>query len=181
MEYTDSELLTLFRDENNRHYAFQLLVRQYQKRLYLHIRNLLIDHDDTDDVMQNTFIKIWESLPGFRAEASLYTWLYRIATNEALSFLKKKKRRLHFPLETVENQLSQQISNDPLFTGDEIRKKLHQAILSLPEKQRLIFQMKYLQEMKYEEIAGILDTSVGSLKASYHHAVKKIEKHLENY
>ena len=178
LEYTDSELVKMFRDEEKRNYTFNLIVRRYQERLYWHIRKILLDHDDTDDVLQECFVKVWTALEGFREESGLFTWLYRIATNEALSFLKRKKRRAMFSLSDIEHKMSENLETDQYFNGDVLQLKFQKAILKLPEKQRLIFNMKYFDEMKYEEIAEILGTSVGALKASYHHAVKKIEKML---
>ena len=139
----------------------------------------MLDHDDTDDVLQNTMIKVWRSLGDFRSESGLYTWLYRIATNEALSFLKQKKKKAFAPWVDVEEQMSANLEADPWFNGDEIQLKLQQAILKLPEKQRIVFNMKYFDQLKYEDMSEILGTSVGALKASYHHAVKKIESMLE--
>src|SRR5688572_14132435 len=176
MEYTDQELLDQFRNEETRHVAFNLLVKKYQQRLYWHIRKIVIDHDDSNDIIQNVFIKVWKSLETFRADAQLYTWLYRIATNESISFLNQKKKRFFLPLADVEHELASQLQEDPHFTGDRIQLKLQQAILQLPRQQRIVFNMKYYDAMKYEEISAILEVSVGALKASYHHAVKKIEK-----
>jgi RNA polymerase sigma-70 factor (ECF subfamily) len=139
---------------------------------------MVIKHEDTDDALQNTFIKVWGNLDNFRSESGLYTWLYRIATNEALTLLKKKKRKYLLPLTDVENQLANTLEADEEFNGTDIQKKLQKALLTLPEKQRLVFHMKYFDDMKYEEISEILSTSVGALKASYHHAVKKIENYL---
>jgi RNA polymerase sigma-70 factor (ECF subfamily) len=175
---SDKELLGLFRISESRHHAFGLIVAKYKERLYWHIRKLLIDHNDTDDTLQNTFIKVWTGLDNFREDSGLFTWLYRIATNEALSFLNNKKRRFLLPIADVEKQLANTLENDTYFNGDELQLKLQKAILNLPEKQRLVFNMKYFDEMKYEDMSVILDTSVGALKASYHHAVKKIEKYL---
>jgi RNA polymerase sigma-70 factor (ECF subfamily) len=176
---TDKELVQLFLESDNPNYAFNLIVNKYRERLYWHIRKMVISHDDTDDVLQNTFIKAWSALPEFRGEAQLFTWLYRIATNESLTFLKKKRTKFFLPLVDVERQLSNTIEDDPLFNGDAIQKKLQKAILKLPEKQRVVFNMRYFDEMKYEDMSAILDTSVGALKASYHHAVQKIEKFME--
>ncbi|HDJ34151.1 MAG TPA: RNA polymerase sigma factor [Bacteroidetes bacterium] len=182
METSDSELLALLRESrDNHHRVFQLLVKKYHQKIYWHIRQIVIDHEDANDVTQNAFIKAWENLSGFRGESSLYTWLYRIATNEALGFLKRKNKRHLFSIDHHEQLLAGQIEHDPLFDGDEIQRRLQQAMLSLPTKQRLVFQMKYMQEMKYEDISHILNTSVGALKASYYHAVKKIEQFLEKY
>ena len=178
-DYTDKELLLIFRDSERRHYAFNLIVRKYTERLYWHIRKLVISHDDSDDVLQNTFIKVWKGLMDFREDAQLYTWLYRIATNEALTFLNQKKRKYFLPLVDVERQLSNTLEADEYFSGDELQKKLQKAVLKLPEKQRVVFNLKYFEEMQYEEMSEILETSVGALKASYHHAVKKIEKYIE--
>ena len=178
-EYTDHELLEMFRNRDKSNYAFSLLVRKYQERLYWHIRKIVISHDDTDDVLQNTFIKVFKGLNKFKESSQLYTWLYRIATNESINFLRKKKRQLFIPLHDVEFQLSNSLESDTYFNGDEIQLKLQKAILSLPEKQRLVFNMKYFDEMKYEDMSQILNTSVGGLKASYHHAVKKIENYLQ--
>jgi len=177
-ENTDKELLQLFRKAESREKAFQLIVLKYKERLYWHIRKIVIDHTDTDDILQETFIKAWSALDNFREDSGLYTWLYRIATNESLTFLNRKRKRYFLPLADVERQLSGMIEEDPLFTGDEMQKKLQKALLTLPEKQRIVFNMKYFDEMKYEDMAEILGTSVGALKASYHHAVKKIENFL---
>lgn len=175
--YADDRLIELFRGENP-NYAFNLIVQKYQERLYWHIRRMVIVHDDADDVLQNTLIKAWKGLPKFQEKAQLYTWLYRIATNETITFLNKKKKKFFVPIADVENELSNALESDDFYSGDEIQLKLQKAILTLPEKQRIVFNMKYYEEMKYEEMSKILDTSVGALKASYHHAVKKIEIHL---
>ena len=176
----DKELLSMFRDMDSRNYAFNLIVRKYQERLYWHIRKIVISHDDTDDVIQNTFLKVWNALDSFREESQLYTWLYRIATNEALTFLKKKRTRFFIPLGEVEQQLISTLESSANLNGDEIELKLQKAILTLPEKQRIVFNMKYYDKLKYEEMSEMLKTSIGALKASYHHAVKKIEAAMEN-
>ena len=176
--YSDDKLLDLFRDEKSRNYAYNLIVRKHQKRLYWHIRRMVIVHEDADDVLQNTLIKAWKGLLNFKEEAKLYTWLYRIASNEAISFLNKKKKRFFIPINDVEHELANHLESDESFSGDQIQLKLQKAILTLPEKQRLVFNMKYFDDMKYAEISEILETSVGGLKASYHHAVKKIEKYI---
>lgn len=178
IDYTDKELLELFRNDDSKNLAFNLIVRKYQERIYWHIRKIIISHDDTDDVMQNTFIKVWKALDNFREASGLYTWIYRIATNETLTFLNQKKKKYFLPLVDVQKQLADTLETDEYYSGDEMQLKLQQALLTLPEKQRLVFNMKYFDNMKYEEIAEILKTSVGALKASYHHAVKKIEKYL---
>ncbi len=172
---TDKELVQLFQESDNPNYAFNLIVRKYRERLYWHIRKIVISHDDTDDILQNTLVKVWNALSDFRGDSQLFTWLYRIATNEALSFLKSKRTKFFLPLVDVENQLKNKLEDSPYFDGDELQKQLQKAILSLPEKQRIVFNMRYFDDLKYEEISEILGTSVGALKASYHHAVKKIE------
>ncbi len=176
---SDKKLLEEFRDPRSRNFAFSKLVNRYQERLYWHIRRIVIDHDDADDVLQNTFIKAFQNLEKFRADSQLYTWLYRIATNEAISFLKKKRKNLFVSFEEVSQTLSSKLESDPELSGDAILLKLQKAILTLPKKQRLVFNMKYFDEMKYHEISEILGTSIGALKASYHHAVKKIEAHVK--
>ncbi|MGE0636977.1 MAG: RNA polymerase sigma factor [Bacteroidia bacterium] len=180
METEDKNLLEQFRNETTRSSAFNSILSKYQKRLYWHIRKMVIDHDDTDDILQNTFIKVWKSLDNFREDAQLYTWLYRIATNECLTFLAKKKNSNTISINEVEYSLHEKIDSEKNYTGEEIQRKLQKAILTLPEKQRLVFNMKYFDAMKYEEMSVVLETSVGALKASYHHAVKKIEHFITN-
>ncbi|MDP4225366.1 MAG: sigma-70 family RNA polymerase sigma factor [Bacteroidota bacterium] len=176
----DKELLRLFRSSENRNYAFNMIVRKYQERLYWHIRKMVLDHDDANDLLQNTFIKAWKGLDNFREDAELFTWLYRIATNETLTFLKQKRNKFLLPIVDVEKELEQTLESDQYFDGNELQKKVQKAILTLPAKQRLIFNMKYFDDMKYEEIAEVLGTSVGALKASFHLATKKIQKYIEN-
>lgn len=178
-EYNDDELLKRFHDEDCRHDVFRQIVTRYRERLYWHIRKIVIAHADTDDVLQNTFMKAWKGLETFRGEAQLYTWLYRIATNESVSFLNRKRSRQILSLEDAGALLSQSLHHDACFSGDELQLRLQEAILTLPEKQRIVFNMKYFDEMPYEEISEILGTSVGALKASYHHAVKKIKDRFE--
>lgn len=174
----DAEILRKFQDERTRNEAFNLLLKKYQQKLYWHIRRMVIDHDDADDIVQDTFVKIWKNLPGFRSDAQLYTWMYRIATNECITFLNKKKQRNNIPLDDVAYELSDTLADSGHFNGDKAQLKLQQAILTLPEKQRLVFNMKYFDDMKYEEMSEVLGTSVGALKASFHLAVKKIESFL---
>lgn len=174
----DKDLLDKLRNSETRSYGFNLLVREYQERVYWHIRKMVIDHDDADDLTQEVFIKVWKNIDRFREDAKLYTWVYRIATNESLSFLTKKKRRFFLPINDVEAELAHKVDINATISGDEIQLKLQKALLKLPDKQRLVFNMKYFDEMKYEEIAEITETSIGALKASYHHAVKKIEENL---
>lgn len=177
-EISDSQLLEQFRVESTRNMAFHMLVTKYQKRIYWQVRRIIIDHEDANDVVQNTFIKVWKNLENFKESSQLYTWLYRIATNESLTFLKQKRAPLYVPFENVERGLSRKM-DDNYFKGDEIEKKLQKAILILPEKQRIVFNMRYYDEMPYEQMSEVLETSVGALKASYHHAVKKIEESLK--
>jgi RNA polymerase sigma factor (sigma-70 family) len=177
-EWNDRDILEGIKDPDRAEQAFAQLLQKYQERLYWHIRKIVIGHDDSDDVLQNTMIKVWRSVANFRSESGLYTWLYRIATNEALTYLKQKKKRSFAPWVDVEEKISETLESDPWFNGDEIQLKLQQAILKLPDKQRLVFNMKYFDEKKYGEMSEILGTSVGALKASYHHAVKKIESML---
>jgi len=176
VHYSDEELLQRFSQSENPGYAFDLIVRKYQEQVYWHIRRLVIVHEDASDIAQDVFIKAWKALPEFRGDSGLYTWLYRIATNEALSFLKKKRKRFFLPMEDVEQQLSNSLETDAWYDGDDIEKKIQKAILTLPEKQRVVFNLRYYDEMKYEDMSRVLDTSEGALKASYHHAAKKIEK-----
>jgi RNA polymerase sigma-70 factor, ECF subfamily len=176
----DKTILELFKDDKTRNTALTHLISKYQQRLYWHIRKIVISHDDSDDVLQNTFIKIWKGLENFKEESQLFTWLYRIATNEALTLLRQKQKMQTSSIHPIEYELSKNLESDEYFTGDEIQLKLQQAILTLPEKQRLVFNMRYYDETPYEEMSQILDTSVGALKASYHIAAKKIEELLVN-
>lgn len=175
----DKELLEKLFDEGTRNFAFNQLVRKYQERVYWHIRKMVIDHDDADDIVQEVFIKVYKNIGKFREDAQLFTWIYRIATNECLTFLNKKKRRFFLPIGDVEAELNNKLDSSSNMDGNEIQIKLQKALLKLPAKQRLVFNMKYYDDMKYEEIANITETSVGALKASYHHAVKKIEELLK--
>lgn len=158
--------------------AFKNLVDKYKERLYWHIRRIVLDHDDTDDVLQNTFIKVYRNIQSFNEDSAIYTWMYRIATNEALSFLQKRAKFYNASNDELQQKMMENLRADTYFDGDEIQMKLQQAIATLPDKQKLVFNMKYFEELKYEDMAAILDTSVGALKASYHHAVKKIEMQL---
>jgi len=175
----DKELLAKIRNPETLQYGFNLLVRTYQQKIYWHIRKMVIDHDDADDVTQEVFIKVYRNINSFREDSQLYTWIYRIATNECLSFLQRKKRRFFLPIGDVESELISKLDHSPHISGDEIQLKLQKALLKLPDKQRLVFNMKYFDDMSYEEIAAITNTSVGALKASYHHAVNKIEDFLK--
>lgn len=176
----DAEILQKFGVEKTRNEAFNLLLNKYQQKIYWHIRRIVIDHDDTDDLVQETFVKVWKNLANFRSDSQLYTWLYRIATNESITFLNKKKLKNNISLDDVGSELAETLASSSYFDGDKIQRKLQEAILTLPEKQRLIFNMKYFDDMKYDEISEVLGTSVGALKASFHIAVKKIESILIN-
>jgi len=160
--------------------AFQKLLRDYQRPLYNHIRNIVLNHDDADDVLQNTFIKVFQYLKDFKGESKLFSWMYRIATNEAITFIKQKAKRNDTTSEAMQTKIVDNLKADAFFDGNEIQIKLQKAVALLPEKQQLVFKMKYYEEIKYEELSEILGTSVGALKASYHHAVKKIEDFVKN-
>lgn len=174
-EYTEKELVELFQS-GEKEAAFRQIVKLYQERLYWHIRKIVVVHEDSDDVLQNTFIKVWKALDSFRLESQLFTWLYRIATNESLTLLSKKKKNTLISFDNQDFDMYNSMRSDEYFNGNDAQAKLQKVLLKLPEKQRIVFNMKYFDHLKYEEMAGILGTSVGSLKASYHHAVKKIEK-----
>ena len=179
MNWTDEDIIEKIKDKKTVDYGFNLLMEKYQEKVYWVIRRMVIDHESSDDIAQETFVKVWKNLDKFKGESKLYTWIYRIATNEALTHLRKKKRRFFLPIGDVENELVSTLEADTYYSGDEIQLKLQKAILTLPEKQRLVFNMKYFEELKFREIAEVLEVTVGSLKAQYHHAVKKIEKYLK--
>lgn len=176
----DKKLLAAFRDPSTRDQAFRELVVRYQKQIYYQIRRIVTDHDDTNDIVQNVFIKVWKGLDNFHEESKLSTWLYRIAYNESINFIKSKKSSLFISSDEHDFILNEKTAESPVLSGDQIEHKLQRAILTLPEKQRLVFNMKYFNSMKYEEMSEVLGTSVGALKASYHHAVKKIEEFFRN-
>lgn len=177
---SDAELLIQFRSPTTKEQSFNTIVKKYQEKLYWHIRHLLITHEDTNDALQNCLIKIWKGLDGFREDSQLYTWLYRIATNEALTFIEQQKRKATTSLDNEEYTKINYIKADPYFDADKLEWKLQLAIQKLPEKQRIVFNLRYYDEMPYEEMSKILETSQGALKASYHHAVKKIEEYILN-
>lgn len=176
----DRALLALYRQPDTREKGFTYIIQKYQERLYWHIRRLVIDHEDANDVLQNVFIKVWKNLEGFREDAQLFTWLYKIATNESLTFLEQQKRKSAVSLSDVETGLSNKLRADSQFDANKLEWKLQRAILNLPEKQRVVFNLRYYDEMPYEEMSRVLETSEGALKASYHHAVKKIEEFIKN-
>jgi RNA polymerase sigma factor (sigma-70 family) len=177
---SDAELLVEFKNEQTKERAYTSIIKKYQERLYWHIRRMVVDHDDANDVLQNVFIRVWNGLANFREDSQLYTWLYRIATNESLTFLENQKKRSAVSLSDVETGLSNKIKADQNFDANRLEWKLQLAIQKLPEKQRLVFNLRYYDEMPYEEMSRILDTSEGALKASYHHAAKKIEEYIKN-
>ena len=177
-EYSDLELLEQFRNDGTKHAAFEIIVRKYQQKLYYHIRKMVIDHDDTNDLLQNTFIKVWNNLDKFREDSQLFTWMYRIATNETLTFLKQKNKNRTYRMDDVELEVNEKTGNNEYYNVDHLEMKLQQAIQGLPDKQKLVFNMRYYDRMKYEEMSAVLGTSVGALKASYHHAVAKVEKYI---
>ena len=172
----DGEIMRMFGVTHTREKAFEAILSKYQERLYWHIRRIVIDHEDANDVLQNSLIRAWKGLNGFRQDAQLYTWLYRIATNESLSFLEQKKKKAAVSLEEVPEWMSEQIKAEEGFDVNKLEWKLQLAIQQLPEKQKLVFNLRYFDEMPYEEMSRVLGTSVGALKASYHHAVKKVER-----
>lgn len=161
--------------------AFRKLLQLYQKSLYNHIRNMVLNHDDADDVLQNTFIKIFSNLKNFKGDSKLFSWMYRIATNEAITFMQQRAKKQGISNEEVQQKAINKLESDVFFDGNEIQLKLQKAIAILPEKQQLVFKMRYFEELKYEEMSEILTTSVGALKASYHIAVKKIEEYLHTH
>lgn len=177
-ELSDEQLLAEFREPATREAAFTALIRKFQERLYWHIRRLVVSHEDANDVIQNTFIKVWKGLENFRGDSRLYTWMYRIATNESLSFLSAQKKSRAISMDEEESGLSNRLKSDPGFNANQIEWKLQMAIQRLPEKQRLVFNLRYFDEMPYDEMSEVLETSVGALKASYHHAAKKIEEYI---
>ena len=181
MHPDDKELLVEFKETATKERAFTAIVKKYQEKLYWHVRRLVVDHDDANDVLQNLFIKVWKGLEGFREDSQLYTWLYRIATNEALTFLEQQKKRSTVSFSDVETGLSNKIKADTNFDANRLEWKLQVAIQQLPEKQRVVFNLRYYDELPYQEMSRILDTSEGALKASYHHAVKKIEDYILNH
>lgn len=177
----DKELLMQFREPATREAAYTRIIKKYQEKLYWHVRRMVVQHEDANDVLQNMFIKVWNGLENFREDSQLYTWLYRIATNESLTFLEQQKKRSAVSLSDVESGLSNKLKADKNFDANKLEWKLQVAIQQLPEKQRVVFNLRYYDEMPYEEMSRVLETSEGALKASYHHAVKKIEDFILNH
>jgi RNA polymerase sigma-70 factor (ECF subfamily) len=176
----DKELLAEFRNPSTKEKGYTAIIKKYQEKLYWHIRRMVVEHEDANDVLQNMFIKVWKGLDNFREDSQLYTWLYRIANNESLTFIDQKKKKSTTSFSDVENGLSNQLKADRDFDGNKIEWKLQLAIQQLPDKQKSVFMLRYYEEMPYEEMSRVLETSEGALKASYHHAVKKIENYLLN-
>lgn len=176
----EATLLRQLKSDDTKELAFKTLVELYKERLYWHIRKIVISHDDSDDVLQNTFIKIVRNIHNFKGDSKLFTWMYRIATNEAITFLNSKARRHQISNEMLQQLALENLEADVYFEGDEIQLKLQKAIAQLPRKQQLIFNMKYFDAIKYKDMSEILDTSEGALKASYHIAVKKIKSYLSD-
>jgi RNA polymerase sigma-70 factor (ECF subfamily) len=177
----DSELLVQFRNHATREKAYTAIIKKYQEKLYWHVRRMVVEHEDANDVLQNVFIRVWNGLENFREDSQLYTWLYRIATNECLTYLEQQKKRSSVSLSDVESGLSNKIQADKHFDPNRLEWKLQLAIQQLPDKQRVVFSLRYYDEMPYEEMSRVLGTSEGALKASYHHAVKKIEDYIRNH
>ncbi len=172
-------LISQLRSPDKCREAFGKVIAIYSEPLYWQIRKMVIGHDDANDILQNTFLKAWSNIENFRGEAKLSTWLYKIAINESITFLNKEKQRQNVSLDDDDSFLANTLESDEWFDGDELQTELQKAILKLPEKQRMIFNMRYFDDMKYEDMSEILGTSVGALKASFHHAVKKIEKYFQ--
>jgi RNA polymerase sigma factor (sigma-70 family) len=177
----DETLLLQFAQAATKEKAFTSIVKKYQERLYWHIRRMVISHADADDVMQNTFIKVWNALDNFRADSQLYTWLYRIATNESLTHMEKNQKKATLNYDDVQSNLSQKIIAEDNFDSQKLEWKLQLAIQQLPDKQRAVFNLRYYDEMPYDQMSEVLGTSTGALKASYHHAAKKIEDYILNH
>ena len=177
--YNEREIIALLQDASRQREAFECIVKEYSEQLYWQIRRMVLSHDDANDILQNTFIKAWMNIDYFRGEAKMSTWLYRIALNECLTFLNKQRANAQLSIDDIQAEMANKLETDPYFDGDETQKIFLKAVHSLPEKQQIVFNLKYFKEMKYEEISEILGTSIGALKASYHHAVKKIEKFLK--
>lgn len=173
-------LIAQLQSSQTKEKAFRLLIKCYKERLYWHIRKIVISHDDADDVLQNTFIKIFKNIDKFNQNSKLFSWMYRIATNESITFINKRAKQRNVSINDYQQELASSLKSDTYFNGDEIQAILQKAIATLPQKQQLVFNMKYFDELKYQEISEILDTSVGALKASYFHAVKKIEHYIKN-
>jgi len=177
----EDQLLEQLKSQSQKDQAFKVLLELYKERLYWHIRNIVKSHDDADDALQNTFIKVYQNIHNFKGDCKLFSWMYRIATNESLTLISKRAKRLQISNEDIQQSILNNLSSDVYFEGSDIQLKLQQAIATLPEKQQLVFNMKYFEDIKYKDMSDILETSEGALKASYHIAVKKIEAYLAKY
>ncbi|TAF67065.1 MAG: RNA polymerase sigma factor [Cytophagales bacterium] len=175
----EQTLIHSLKNPEARKEAFEWLMHNYQRKVYSIVRKMVIDHEDADDITQEVFIRIWKSLDNFRGDAKLFTWIYKITTNLCLNFLQKKKKKFWLSIQNISKDLTQKLESSPYVEANEVQLKLQKALLKLPDKQRLVFNMKYYEDLKYEEISEILGTSIGALKASYHLAVKKIEESLQ--
>jgi RNA polymerase sigma factor (sigma-70 family) len=176
----EKEFIAQLLEPKTQQAAFNRLVGQYSRPLYSHVRNIVLNHDDADDVLQNTFIKVFQNLKNFKGESKLFSWMYRIATNEAITFINQRAKKSGITSEEVQQKALMKLQADEYFEGDALQLKLQQAIAKLPEKQQLVFKMRYFEDIKYEDMSEILGTSVGALKASYHHAARKIEEYINN-
>ena len=179
--YNEKEIIALLQDPLRQREAFEQIVKEYSEQLYWQIRRMVFSHEDANDLLQNTFVKAWLNIDYFRGDAKMSTWLYRIAFNECLTFLNKQRANNQISIDEINAEMIGKLESDPYFDGDATQKAFLKAIQSLPEKQRIVFNLKYFKEMKYEEMSEIFGTSIGALKASYHHAVKKIEDFLEKH
>jgi RNA polymerase sigma-70 factor (ECF subfamily) len=177
--YNEREIIALLQDSTHQREAFECIVKEYSEQLYWQIRRMVLSHDDANDILQNTFVKAWMNIDYFRGDAKISTWLYRIALNECLTFLNKQRANTQLSIDDAQTEIMDKLETDPYFDGDETQKFFLKAVHALPEKQQMVFNLKYFKEMKYEEISEILGTSIGALKASYHHAVKKIVNFLK--
>jgi RNA polymerase sigma factor (sigma-70 family) len=175
---SDDEIIKNIRIKGQEEFAFSQLMQKYQQKVYATIRRMVLNHDDANDITQDVFIKCWNKISEFRGDSQIYTWLYRIATNETINFLNQKRRKMFIPMSKIGKKMEQVLDDATQFSGDEIQKKFQKALLKLPDKQRLVFNLRYYDEMEYKEMSNILGTSEGALKASYHHAAKKVEKYI---
>ena len=180
-QYDEHLLIKRLQSQSDKRLAFNQLVDQYKKPLYWHIRYMVKHHEDADDVLQNTFIKVFRYIDDFKGESKLYSWMYRIATNESNTFLRKKAKQLQLSSQELQDHLTENLKSDPYFEGGAIEQQLHKAVDDLPEKQQLVFKMRYFQDLKFKQISKILDVTVTSLKTNYHHAQKKIKKQLGSH
>ncbi len=178
-EISNEKILELFNTPGQKEKGFSLLVKKYQKQIYWHVRHMVVTHEDADDLVQDIFLKIWKNLKKFKGNSDLYTWIYRIATNETITYINKKKKNYFSSIEETSISLLTSATYENSISGEDIEKRLQKAMITLPPKQRTIFELKYFQEMKYEDMAKILEVTTGALKASYHHAVKKIQENVQ--